>query len=222
MPNDPDPIKLVKLKKQLTREVTEFGHYVLESTSRYADRRSLDRYSPLKLMLDYSINGERMQKEIDQDLEFNLITGETSPLEYAKKRESGLTNLWTCFRKTVSLDKKPSQALARIAVDSKYWLWINGKMVIFEGQLKRGPAPNDTYYDTVDLEPYLQKGENTIAVLVWYFGKEAFSHNSSGQSGLVFDAKIDGIPLLSNHSWKARSSIIWLYIWHSSQLSNVS
>ena len=156
-------------------------------------------------MLDYSINGERIQKVIDQDLEFNLITGETSPLEYAKKRESGLTNLWTCFRKTVSLDKKPSKALARIAVDSKYWLWINGKMVIFEGQLKRGPAPNDTYYDTVDLEPYLQKGENTIAVLVWYFGKEAFSHNSSGQSGLVFDAKIDGIPLLSNHSWKARS-----------------
>ena len=112
-------------------------------------------------------------------------------------------NLWTCFRKSVSLEAAPRRAVARIAVDSKYWLWINGELVVFEGQLKRGPNPNDTYYDRVDLTGHLQKGENTVAILVWYYGKDGFSHKSSGRSGLVFDATIDGRVLPSDSSWKA-------------------
>ncbi len=112
-------------------------------------------------------------------------------------------NLWTCFRKVVRLDKAPANASAKIAVDSKYWLWINGKMVVFEGQLKRGPNPNDTYYDKVDLSSYLKKGDNTIALLVWYFGKSGYSHKSSGKSGLIFDAQVNGKALLSDASWKA-------------------
>ena len=113
-------------------------------------------------------------------------------------------NQWSCFRNVVVLDEAPKKAMARIAVDSKYWLWINGEQVVFEGQLKRGPTPNDTYYDEVDLAPYLKKGDNTIALLVWYFGKEGYSHKSSRKPGLVFDAEIDGKALLSDATWKAR------------------
>ena len=87
-------------------------------------------------------------------------------------------NTWLCFRKTVHLPGVPGEMIANIAVDSKYWLWINGKMVVFEGGLKRGPAPGATYYDQVDIAPYLEKGENTIALLVWHFGKNGFSHVS--------------------------------------------
>ncbi len=39
------------------------------------------------------------------------------------------TNSWYCFRKDFPLEKVPLQALAKIAIDSKYWLWINGTMV---------------------------------------------------------------------------------------------
>jgi len=74
-----------------------------------------------------------------------------------------------------------------------------------EGQLKRGPSPQDTYYDTVDLQGSLHKGKNTVAVLVWYFGKHGFSHNNSGKAGLLFDASIDGKPILSDASWKVRA-----------------
>jgi len=42
-------------------------------------------------------------------------------------------NTWICFRKTLALTKPPASLRARIAVDSKYWLWINGKLVVFEG-----------------------------------------------------------------------------------------
>ncbi len=62
-------------------------------------------------------------------------------------------NTWLCFRKTIELPGVPGEVIANIAVDSKYWLWINGELVVFEGGLKRGPAPGATYYDRVDMAP---------------------------------------------------------------------
>ena len=76
---------------------------------------------------------------------------------------------------TVTLAEVPRTLTAHIAADSKYWLWINGRMVVFEGGLKRGPSPYDTYYDSVEIAPYLTSGENTIAVLVWHFGKNSLA-----------------------------------------------
>ena len=58
-------------------------------------------------------------------------------------------NQWIAFRKDVRLDAVPASAPARIAVDSKYWLWVNGRLVVFEGGLKRGPNPTDGWFDTV-------------------------------------------------------------------------
>ncbi|MGL4511799.1 MAG: alpha-L-rhamnosidase C-terminal domain-containing protein [Lacipirellulaceae bacterium] len=114
-------------------------------------------------------------------------------------------NAWTCFRGRLELTAAPRAAEARIACDSKYWLWINGDLVVFEGQLKRGPTPRDTYFDRVDVTPHLKPGTNTIAVLVWHFGRHGFSHNSSGKSGLLFEADIDGKPFDSGADWKART-----------------
>lgn len=111
-------------------------------------------------------------------------------------------NQWFIVRNTFNLDKKPEQALARIAADSKYWLWINGELVVSEGQLKRGPTPNDTYYDEVDLKRQLNKGDNTVAILVWYFGRDGFSHKDSKQFGLLFDAQIDDTKLVSDTTWR--------------------
>lgn len=108
-------------------------------------------------------------------------------------------NTWIAFRKDVHVDKVKGEVLASIAADSKYWLWVNGELAVFEGGLKRGPNPTDSYYDTVDLAPYLHKGDNSIAVLVCYFGKTGFSHISSGKSGLLFDSP--SIGLHSDASW---------------------
>lgn len=112
-------------------------------------------------------------------------------------------NTWQIFKKNVNLTAKPQTLKARIAVDSKYWLWINGQMVVFEGELKRGPSPTDTYYDEVEIAPYMKKGSNTIAVLAWYFGKEGFSHKNSGHAGFLFDAQGDGVEILSDNNWEA-------------------
>lgn len=111
-------------------------------------------------------------------------------------------NTWMNFVKTIELANKPKSATAKIAVDSKYWLYINGKLVIFEGGLKRGPSNCSTYYDEIAITDYLQSGKNTIAVLVWYFGKNGFSHLSSGMGGLCFAADMDGYILVSDDTWK--------------------
>jgi alpha-L-rhamnosidase len=111
-------------------------------------------------------------------------------------------NLWLCYRKTFSLPSQPVSAIARIAVDSKYWLWVNGQMVVREGELKRDPTPNDTWYDQIDLAPYLQAGSNTIAVLQWYFGNSSFSHTNSGMAGFLFEMNADGIWVRSDTAWR--------------------
>ena len=45
-------------------------------------------------------------------------------------------NTWLMFRKDIKVKKVPERVVAHVAVDSKYWLWINGQMVVFEGGLK--------------------------------------------------------------------------------------
>lgn len=111
-------------------------------------------------------------------------------------------NVWIEFHKDFDLKTNVRKAEAKIAADSKYWLWINGENAVFEGGLKRGPNKNDTYYDVVDLAPYLKKGKNEIRLLLWHFGKSGFSHNSSGKSGVIFDAS--QIGLVSDSTWMSQ------------------
>lgn len=112
-------------------------------------------------------------------------------------------NTWIAFRKDHNLDSIPSSVKAKIGADTKYWLWINGEPVVFEGGLKRGPAPGDSYYDEIEIAPYLKQGDNTIAVLLWHFGKNGFSHANSGTAALIFEAASnDSVLLASDGTWK--------------------
>lgn len=112
-------------------------------------------------------------------------------------------NSWLAFKKEVNVSEVPDEMVARIAADSKYWLWINDSLAVFEGGLKRGPSLGDTYYDEIDIAPYLRKGENCLSVLVWHFGRNGFSHADSGVAGLLFEAKAPGFEILSDKTWDA-------------------
>lgn len=118
-----------------------------------------------------------------------------------------IPNTFFKYRYSFTQNEIPVNAIASIATDSKYWLYINEKLVVFEGQLKRGPTPNDTYYDEVDIKPFLQKGNNSIAILVWYWGKEGFCHKSSGKAGLLFEAAIDKKIITSNADWRIQQHL---------------
>ena len=139
------------------------------------------------------------------DLVFAQTPDRTWRASWIGLPDSTGANAWLCFRKDVTLSPKKNQPVrTRIACDSKYWLYVNGRLAVFEGQLKRGPNPTDAYYDEVDIARYLKPGRNTIAVLVWYFGKDGFSHKNSGRAGLLFDADVAGQRVLSDVTWQVR------------------
>lgn len=126
----------------------------------------------------------------------------SSSAKWIWKNGENDANTWMNFVKKFHLTAVPQSAAAKIAVDSKYWLYINGVQAVFEGGVKRGPTRNSTYYDELDISEYLKEGENTIAVLVWYFGKSGFSHISSKMGGLLFEADMDGTIIVSDDSWR--------------------
>lgn len=100
-----------------------------------------------------------------------------------------IPNTWVAWRQDLQLDKVPKEAIFRISCDSKYWLWVNGELVVFEGCLKRGPDAVDSYYDELDLAPWLKEGANSLAILQWYFGRSGFSHNDSGKAVMWVSSK---------------------------------
>ncbi len=110
---------------------------------------------------------------------------------------------WLNFRKTFSLPNRPKTAKVKLVAESKYWLWINGQLAVFEGQVKNGPAPQSGYFDELDIAEYLKAGSNTLAILVNYFGQDGYGLFSIGHAGLCFDADIDGQKLISDETWRA-------------------
>ena len=116
---------------------------------------------------------------------------------------------WQCFTKDFTLLSGRGVTL-NIAADTKYWLFVNGELVVREGGLKRGPNPQDSYCDTFDALPNLKFGRNRVAVLVQYYGRNSFSHKPTATPGLWFELKGKLGTVVSDSSWKAvRYDAFW-------------
>ena len=116
----------------------------------------------------------------------------------------GKNNKWVAFRKKVTINDIDNVE-AKISVDSRYWLYINGKLVVRDGMLKRAEKPDAINYDVIDISKHLKQGENTIAVLAWYFGNVSFSHIDTTRGALLFECEADGKKIVSDSSWKVKT-----------------
>lgn len=125
--------------------------------------------------------------------------------KWITSNENGVNNVntWIAFRKNITLSQIPNTAPIRIAADTKYWLWINGNIIIQEGGLKRGPSRNGTYIDSINIAPYLSKGQNAIAILLWHFGKSGYSHLNSGKAGLLVESQPALSSISTDQTWQA-------------------
>jgi hypothetical protein len=84
----------------------------------------------------------------------------------APPRATG-TNRWFLFRHEFDLNGRPDTAPARVTVDGRYQLFVNGVRV------GRGPircSPLFQRYDLYDLAPYLQTGRNALGLIVHTYG----------------------------------------------------
>lgn len=117
------------------------------------------------------------------------------------------------FRRRFTLDAVPRRVPARITADSRYMLFVNGRRIGYgpvRGHFRR------LSYDMYDLAPYLQEGENVIAVLVRYYGRAtsdwmpAVGNARLGKNGvMVFEADLGGQWLVSDAGWTSCLGAAW-------------
>lgn len=89
------------------------------------------------------------------------------------------------FRKTLQILERPIKAKIRISADSRYKLYVNGMLA------EVGPSKGDRqvwFYDEVNILPYLQQGENIIAVQVLRYPLD----HSKGNHG-IFRTEYPGL-----------------------------
>lgn len=110
-----------------------------------------------------------------------------------------LKNNHTLFRRKVELKETPKECYLDISADDYYKLYINGVYVT------QGPANSYPFcynYNHVDVSNYLCRGENVIAVHVYYQGLINRAYNSGDyRQGMIAELWADG-ELLIDDCWK--------------------
>lgn len=135
-------------------------------------------------------------------------------MEHLKKTDWTAKWIWekrtindthVAFRKNFTLKELPSEAIAHIASEAKFTLWVNGTLVVLDGNLKRGASYVDSFYQDYDLAPYLKKGNNNITALVEYWGQGG---NASvfveEQGGFLFEMNLGDQVIRSDNSFKVK------------------
>ncbi|WP_425276956.1 family 78 glycoside hydrolase catalytic domain [Spirosoma oryzicola] len=114
----------------------------------------------------------------------------------APARQYGIYHL----RKVIDLAQKPARFVVHVSADNRYRLFVNGKAVA------HGPARSDTQnwnYETIDLAPFLQAGNNVLAAQVWYMGEGAPFAQMSYQFGFLLQGDGDAEKIANTDaSWK--------------------
>jgi len=105
------------------------------------------------------------------------------------------------FRKVIDLETVPEEFEVHVSADNKYKLYVNGTLVAL------GPAVGDIEnwnYDTVDLAPFLNQGENIIAAKVWNEGEMRAVSQFSYRTGFILQGATEETKILnSDESWKS-------------------
>ena len=74
-----------------------------------------------------------------------------------------------------------------IGCETKYWLFVNGALVVFDGGLFRESIRGCGYFDSVDVTKYLKCGRNELAIHVWYYGNGGRNNSFCERAGLIVE-----------------------------------
>jgi hypothetical protein len=123
-------------------------------------------------------------------------------------------NRWMLFRRVITLELAPAQAIVRCTVDGRYQLFVNGVRV------GRGPmrcSPLFQRFDTYDLAPQLFSGANVIAALVhvygvdtaWYETVKGMWAPTFGDGAFWLEGDAGSVRLDSGPEWRCLESRAW-------------
>ena len=104
------------------------------------------------------------------------------------------------FSKTISLPAKPASFVVHVSADNRYKLYVNDTLVSL------GPARGDAYhwnYETVDLAPFLNSGDNKISALVWNEARYRPEAQISVRTGFILQGNTGKEDIINtNKTWK--------------------
>src|SRR5208337_160932 len=104
------------------------------------------------------------------------------------------------FRKAFTLAAKPERFVVHVSADNRYRLFANGRSV------STGPAQSDLAnwrFETVDLAPYLQAGNNVLAAVVWNGGIARPMAQISHRTGFILQSDDPANQVVNTGStWK--------------------
>jgi len=119
-------------------------------------------------------------------------------------------NYYLHVRKSFDLKKTPVEARAFISAHAFAELYVNG---VYVDRVPTNPDPEYQTYEEIDLTPYLKKGTNTIAALVYNPGI-GLHHRMDARGGFFFQAAIKDksgslTKINSNADWRVTHALAW-------------
>lgn len=101
---------------------------------------------------------------------------------------------------------KQGKTTLTVSVRGDYTLFVNG---VFVASNQYADFEHYKIYDEIDVTPYLTQGDNSIGILVWYFGKSGMRYLTP-DPGLLYEINQDGITVAySGEHTLSRKSIAY-------------
>lgn len=100
-------------------------------------------------------------------------------------------NRFVRFKIEFEAPKKLAAARFQIAAETKYYLYLNGELTVFDGGLHRESSPGSGYYDEVPLA--VRPGKNVVLIDVWYWGNGGRNNTAFPGAGVLFGCEELGI-----------------------------
>ncbi|MBE7042212.1 MAG: hypothetical protein E7399_01790 [Ruminococcaceae bacterium] len=101
---------------------------------------------------------------------------------------------------------KQEKTTLSISVRGDYTLFVNG---MFAASNQYADFEHYKIYDDIDLTPYLKEGENTLCIIVWYFGASGMRYLTP-KPGLLYEIKSQGgILAYSSEKTLSRKSLTY-------------
>ena len=111
-------------------------------------------------------------------------------------------------RRTFELATKPARFVVHVSADNRYRLYVNGDDVAYlYARVSSGPQRSDVAhwrYETIDLAPYLRRGRNVIASLVWNWGAAHPVAQFSYRTGFLMqgETQVEAALVNTGPGWK--------------------
>ena len=106
---------------------------------------------------------------------------------------ASVRNQRAAFFFETELSRVPEAAELLIGCETKYWLFVNEKLVVFEGGLFRESVPGCGYYDRVDIASDLNEGKNRVTLHIWYYGNGGRNNSYCERAGLILSCEALGL-----------------------------